>query len=449
MPVRVDDLTTPEEMVFESPVIPATAEKSLLLPDIGVTLRKLDLDQTKYDPQGKYYETAVILPNWKGEGITELFGFEVVASIEPFIANLLPAQEAKITFQLSNDDGASFLVWVDGPDAWVPAVGILANTYNDIATIDRRIPLFPFSDPHQVRLKVLLTPGADGRQRPVLKNTIIFNKHTMDLYEDVTRSLKRCLDHEIKVPMFFLAEIATPCDTVEVERDIGLDVTVEEPIKVYNLTTDPGRNINLFASLGGPNNRTVTMVAPQIGQIEVQFVGVPDVFIGAEEFFQISKIPSVVIFVNRMTQYLSIRVRAPELERSISRKEGRLQFARLYYLIDATVRVQSSLKREALQMTDAVARVLDQGDTCPSVANGEHYCVMEQLNEVAEDRIAQGLFVGAVNLKILGKIWLKDEQVSLGPLVEKSNINVGAEFTCNLNLPSHLRRVYRELSVLE
>jgi hypothetical protein len=311
------------------------------------------------------------------------------------------------------------------------------------------MPLFPFSSPHQVRLKVLLTPGAGGLQRPVLKNTIIFNKHTMDLYEDVTRSLKRCLDAEIKVPMFFIAEIATPCDTVEVERDIGLDVTVVPPIKVYNLTTDPARNIDLFASLGGPNNRTVTMVSPQVGQIEVQFVGVPEVFIGAEEFFQISKIPSVVVFVNKMTQYLSIRVRTPELERSISRKEGRLQFARLYYIIDATVRVQSSLKREALQMTDAVARVLDQGDTCPSVANGEHYCVMEQYNEVAEDRIAQGLFVGAVNLKILGKIWLKDEQVSLGPLVEKVNTNVGAQFTCNLNLPSHLRRVYRELSVLE
>jgi len=457
MPVHVDEFRTDEGVTFDTPIFPATASRSVVLSDFGLTLRKLDTDQTKYDPMGKYYETVVTLENWKAEGLTELFGFETIGFVDPIIENQDPLTAAKISFQLSNDDGATWLVWVDGPDAWLPAVGIYAGLFNDETTVDLRFPLFPFSAPRQLRLRVKLTPGLSGIQRPVLFDTIIYNKHRMDLYEDVTRSMKRYIDDAIHVPMFFYADISVPSPTVLVEQEIGLDVKIVEPIKVFNTTTDPGKNIDLFVAIA-PDGRTILMSGPQVGKIEVQFVGVPDVFIGAEEFFQISKIPSVVVSVTSMKQYLNIRNRAPERERSLARMVGRMQFTRLYYRIKATVRVQSSLKREALQMTDAIERILDQGQCFKSVSNGECYCVMEQINSVAEDRVAQGLFVGAVNLDIIGKIWLTDE-IEPGtkeglaglaaidgkvPLVREVELSVGGVFTCNLNIPPHLRRVYRE-----
>lgn len=452
MPVRVEDLTSDVGMGFEIPVLPATAEKAVVLPDSGLTLRKLDLDQTKFDASGKYYETIVALPNWVAEGLTELFGFETVQSVEPVIQNQDPLTLPSVTYQLSVDGGTTWLVWVDGPDAWLPAVGLYAGVFNDEETVDRRIPLLPFGDPRQVRFQVKLTPGLGGIQRPILTYMTIYNKHRMDLYEDVTRSLKRYIDANIKVPMFFFAEVASPSTTVVVEREPGLDVTITPPIKVYNTTTDPGKNINLFSFLD-PDGRTIHMVGPQVGQIEVQFTGVPEVFVGAEDFIQISKIPSIVAIVTQMTQYLDVRHRAPESERSLSRMEGRLQFTRLYYKIQASVKSQSALKREALQMTDAVARILDQGQCFNSVANGECYCVFQQKAEVAEDRIAQGLFVGSVNLEILGKVWLTDEITDESnlplidrkiPLVRTPVVSVGAENSCNLNLPPHRRRVYRE-----
>lgn len=452
MPTRLDQLLGDEGMLFEPPILPETAEKAVLLPKFGVTLRKLNDEKTRYDPSGRYYETIVDLANWSANGLTSLFGFELDEFVDPNIPGVPLAQRAKLGFQLSNDDGASWLIWQDGPDAWVPAVGVLANVFNDKEIVDRRIPLFPLCN-RQVRLRVKLTPGVGGRQRPVLRQTMIYNRHDMDIYEDVTRSIKRYIDGAIQLPMFFYAEIATPSQTIEIERDTGLDVTVVEPIRVYNLTTDPGKCVNLFASLGGCKNRTVTLTSPQIGQLEVQFIGVPDVFIGAEDFFQISKIPSIVAIINTIECYLELRSWPPETERAVARGEGRLQFSRLFYIIRGTIRSQSALKREALQMSDGLLRILDQGQEFPSVASGEDYCIMENEGSLSEDRVAQGLFVTAVNLKILGKMWLNvgpTEEPNLlvengvTPLVKSVNVFVGAENSCNLNLPKHLRRVYRE-----
>lgn len=444
MPVHVICMSDPERVEIEPPVLPALAPGATVLGG-GTVLCKLDSDKTRYDPTGAYYETIVIPANWVAEKLLGLYGLELKGYVEPMIPGLPPAQTAKVEFQLSNDGGVTWLIWQNLPSAWVPAVGPLAGVFNDEDTVDRWLPQFPFISPRQLQFKLKMTPGANGLQRPVVQGIFVYNEHKIDLEEDVTRSMKRYLDSIIEIPMTYTAELAAPSNTVTVEQDVGLDVTIKEPIFVYNLTTDPGRNINLFSSLGGPNNRTIIMVGPQVGQVEIQFVGVPDVFIGAEEFFQVSKIPSIVVSMTKAEQYLDVRHRIPETERSLARLQGRLQFPRIYYKIDMTVRVQSSLKRAALQMADSVGRVLDQGQTFYSVSNGETYCVYQQISQTPEDRLGQGLYVGAVNLLVVGKVWLEGEKVPPNiPMVTEVDTWVGGQNTCNLLLPSYLRRVYRE-----
>lgn len=442
MPIRVESLADPTGVVIETPTPPGVADRAVVIPEEGVTLVRLDVDRDRYAADGKYYEGVIQVPNWIANGLTGYFGFETFGYVDPVIPGLPAAQAANLAFQLSNDDGATWRIWVDGPDAWVPAVGPLEGVFNDEAMVDRRIPIFPFISPKQLKIRVKLIPGANGLQKPVLQNIYIYNNHTMDIYEDVTRSMKRYLDANVAVSMHYMAELASPSLTVTIEKDVGLDVRVMEPITVYNLGVDPGRNINLFASLGGPDGRTVAMVGPQIGQVEINFTGAPDVFVSAEDFLNISKIPSIVIYVTRLEQYLDIKSWAPERERSLSRMEGKSQTARVYYKITAVVRVQSSLKREALRMTDVLSRILDQGGVFNSVASGEGYGILEQLNEVSEDRIAQGLYVGAITILIMGKIWLHGEEAE--HLVSEVGLSIGSEHTCNLLLPAHLRRVYRE-----
>lgn len=456
MPAQLDLLKSDEFMIFEEPTGPATTRRGVLLPGTGLTLRKLDAQETEYDPSGKYKETTVVLPNWSAEGLESLFGFETPFFVEPEIENQPESQKAKVLFQLSNDGGQTWFVWQDGPDAWVPATGTLANTFNDTETVDRRIPLFPLCAPNQVRIKAKLIPGANGIQRPVLCNTLIYNDHEKDLMEDVSRSLKRFLERELTIPMSYQGEIATPSTTLCIERDAGLDVKIEEPIKVFNTKEDPCKQFNLFSSLGG-DGRTITMLGPQVGQVEVKFAGRPEVFIGAEEFFQISKMPSVVAFINNMVGYTDIRTWSPGRQRSLSRGVGKLELTKIFFFIFVTIRAQSSLRRESLLMIDKISEIIDWGVTFPSVAAGDHYCVMEQQTHVTEHRVEQGLFVTALNAKIMGSIWLRQgedeanvfDEMGLTPIVREIHTHVGAEVSCNLNLPKHVRRVYRERSIIK
>jgi len=446
VPIRFEYFDVPKKATIEPPIPPGTGDRAVIKQD-GIFLVKLDIDKDRYAPDGRFSEAFIQAPNWVAENLTEYFSFEVDGHLDPIILNQPDSDKATISFQLSNDNGVTWRVWVDGPDAWLPATGPLDGVFNDTATVDRRIPVFPFGNPRQLQFRIKLTPGANGLQRYVVRSLVIFNKHRLDIYEDVTRSLKRHIDAKIRVPMYYMAELAAPSTPIHIETDVGLDDRIIEPITVYNLGTDPARNNNLFLSLGGPDGRTVTMVGTQIGQIEVNFTGVPDVFVGAEEFLNISKMPSIVIFVTKLEQYLNIREWNNETERSIPQLMGRSQPSRINYRMSIVVRTQSSLKREALRMVDVLCRFLDQGDFFYSVANGETYNIHQQTNSVSEDRIAQGIYVGAVNLMVFGKVWLKDSEDV--PLVEEVHLAVGSQDTSTLLIPNYLRRIYRENSEIK
>ena len=445
MPVHVYCMREPEVGVEPPPT--GEIPKAVVLPEVGTLLVRLNTDKTMFAADGKYYETWVTTPNLIGERITSLFGVQVFWLPDPDIPNLPESDLAAVALQVSNDGGVTWLVWQDSSSSWVPATGILDGYFNDVDTVDRRIPLLTWTAPHQIMFRIRMTPGAAGAQRPIVFGIALYNSHEMDISEDCARSVKRFIDKEINVPMFYMAELGSPSTSITIDRDVGLDVTVAEPITVYNLATDPARNYNLFASLGGPDGRTVQLTSSQTGQMEVRFRGIPDVFIGAEEFFQISKMPSVVIFTPRMTQYNATRHWEPEKEVSIARDEARQIKPRQLYKIEMSIRVQSSLNREARQMTDAIARILDKGEFFYSVANGEKYCVFDQSSSVREDRVAQGIWVGSVNIVVMGKMWLGEPEDAY--LVREIILSIGGQHTCNLLLPEHLRRVYRERNVVE
>jgi hypothetical protein len=100
-------------------------------------------------------------------------------------------------------------------------------------------------------------------------------------------------------------------------------------------------------------------------------------------------------------------------------------------------------------MTDAIARILDKGDFFYSVANGEKYCVFAQDSSVREDRVAQGIWVGSVNIVVFGKMWLGRQDPADLDVIREIVLSIGGQNTCNLLLPEHLRRVYRERTVIE
>lgn len=76
MPVHVICMSDPERVEIEPPVLPALAPGATVL-EGGTVLCKLDLDKTRYDPTGAYYETIAIPANWVAEKLLGLYGFEL------------------------------------------------------------------------------------------------------------------------------------------------------------------------------------------------------------------------------------------------------------------------------------------------------------------------------------------------------------------------------------
>ncbi|HUU58300.1 MAG TPA: hypothetical protein VMZ50_02050, partial [Phycisphaerae bacterium] len=294
-------------LTIPAPVPPKAAERAVVLPDLGLTLRRLNPAETVYDPAGLYLEEIVELPDWRTEDVDALFGFQTCELVDPVIANQADADKATLGYQVSNDGGTSWLVFDTGGGMWVPATGAISGTFMTSLEVDTYLHLLPVADnPRSVRIRVRLSPGASGRQRPVLERYHIFHDTELDLMHDVSISLRRFIEGAVKVPMFFITELGAATGTITIPdsssnpadqpSEPGFDVTIAEPVEAYNLTVDPKRLSNLFGTLSG---RTVTLIAAQPAgdKVEVAFTGLPDVFISAEEFFQLSKIPSIVVSV--------------------------------------------------------------------------------------------------------------------------------------------------------
>lgn len=391
MPQHHIMLTTPERVTIELPVLPAMVERAVLICNFrGLQLRRLNADETAFELLGKYRPAKVVLENFKANALAELYGFQ--------------AQEittgdfgGSVGYQLSNDNGTSWLVWDDAFSAWVPPIG---DVFMSAALVDRRIPQFPLTSARQLRVRVLLTPTADGKKTPKLDRVTFYVEHQYDFQEDLVRSLKHYLEQRIQVSAKFYDEAASPVTTVTVEVDWA---QVLEPIRVYNLTTDPDRTANLFASVLG---KVITLAAPQVGALEVAFVGVPKVFIAADEDFQLSTIPSIVINVPTIVERRELRNGNGEVDRATERREARTRVGRVFFDATTLLGCQSALKREALVMADAIVRIMSQDRVVPSEAIGEDMTVVTALPVSQADQVGRALYASNVSVALGGKAWL-------------------------------------------
>lgn len=179
---------------FEVPV-PPKIERAFRLCGQAVTLRKLALDETSYDPLGKYVESVVVLQNHKANALKELFAFRADEVLEGGQAG------GEIGYQLSNDGGATWLALDTAGPAWVPAVGAFATVYEDQLDVSRYIGTFPLTPQKQVRIRARLTPTANGRRRPELRAVVLSVEYDYDFQEDLARSLKHHLEPLVRVRM--------------------------------------------------------------------------------------------------------------------------------------------------------------------------------------------------------------------------------------------------------
>lgn len=395
-----------EDFIFEPPV---NGWPRACLNDSVLQLVRLNQDESDYSPYGDYRATTCIIPRYYAQGLTGIYAFNDIRS-----------GEGTIGYQFSNDGG---LTWLTYDSGWVPATGALENTYISVETADANIQTFPISQDKSFRIKVYMEPGNDGKSTPQLHQIIASMTLDYDYQDDFLKSLMIHLENNMRVRVTLFADITNSNVAVpEHQWDGFLD-----PIEVYNITTDPNRTTNIFQNL---YNNGFELTSKQTGRIEVNAYARPTVYISAPEaWMELSKNPAVIINDNQIQKMGEFSYGEDEIEFHFSEFKARKSPSRVYYKVNSTISVQSSLKHVCEALSDALERALNQYQYIHSYGSGEYYKVLSPTPITLSNRVAIGLFTKDYSSTIFGRAWLRPDLIHEVDLVQRiryfTNVNYG------------------------
>lgn len=414
MPAHHVLFTDDKLLEFQPPLYPNGATRACIHEDHGAScmLRRMDNAENKYVPGGTYRESWVVLPNWKALGNKGLYGFyaKVITSGEetPDVFG------GSVSYQLSNDNGVTWM-YHDGL-GWV----VTTTGWNTSAQVDFNINTFALTAEKQIRIKVKLTPGAGGKSTPLLKWITIFAELDYNFQDDITRSVKHWLERYVWIDAHYFTQFPQPTvggtgggpcplTTASSSTIMISDKKWDElsgPAEVYNITTDPGRTTNLFAGFvpGG-----ITLTSPQVGFLEAHFFARPAVYVGAEEFMEIAKIPSIVVLLGNVKERRDLRLGSREVDYAKERMKAMIHLRRVWFDAEVRISCQSDLKHEATIMSDAVNKALTYHRYVTSEQTGQWMPIPYSTPITPAHRVAQGLFVREYVCTLYGKAWLRTD----------------------------------------
>jgi len=143
--------------------------------------------------------------------------------------------------------------------------------------------------------------------------------------------------------------------------------------------------------------------------IEANFMARPPVYIAAEEFMQLSSIPSIVVQLMNVKERRDMRWGNDEIDWALARRRARRNVHRVWFDSEFRISCQSDLRAETIRMSDAVNRALTHHQFITSLANGDDMPVPYATPLSGSDRIAQGLYVRDYVCTVYGKTWLRPE----------------------------------------
>lgn len=383
----------PSELIFQAPTVPGGPERICVSGTHGLQLRRLSADESTFSPIGSYRQAYVILPNYQASGLIELFGFQVQTQLSG--SDRSNVFGGSVEFQLSNDGGSTWMAYEGG--SWVTA-----TTWMTESVVDTNIDTFPLTGSRQFRVKLRLTPAQGGGATPLVKRVTLFVTLDYDYQEDVRRSMKHHIEREMRVKTVWYQTVV---DQGRIEPEHQWE-GIFSPVSAFNLTTDPGRTTNLFSAIDG---KGVLLSSAQTGEVEVTLHSRPPVFLAAEDFFQISTIPSVVVTMPTTKERRDLRNGNGETDICVGRERARVWLARVYFESDVRVTVQSSLELESLRMAEAIDRILTHDKIVLSEASGEDMAVTMATPISVTNRVPVGLYVKEFSATLFGKAWLRPD----------------------------------------
>lgn len=371
----------PERFTFD--------DEDLVVEEGAIFLRRRDATGN-FDPSGTFSASEeIILENIIADGITEFFGFEEISYIPEDTDGVILGQ---IDYQISVDAGATFLYWDGG--AW-SAAG--ATDFNQDDVVAANISTLPLENPRQVQLKVRLQSLEVEMATPALFEVNIFVEYRFNDLEDIKRSLKQYIDDNINIFLFAFERLATDTDTFTLDTDFG----IREVLAVYNLTTDPNKQTDIFASNVG---NTINLTAPQTtgDKLEIQYHGTAPVFLrAADEDFTPSELPAIVVTVDPYLEDKEfLRDGRTLKERNFATGIARKRLPPVYMEGAVEIRSVSELVHASLALSAAVDELFQFDKNVTSIMTGEPMPITNYESIADESATLTSMFVKAAAFNI-------------------------------------------------
>lgn len=403
----------------------------------GEEIRLLKTNATTglYDPSGKYREAATVeFPNFVAKGLTSLFGLDEHSS-NPEDAEGNPY--TSIGYQVSVDGGSTWLYWTGA--GW-GAAG--ASDFSSATDIDANIAALPFTGEKQVKFKARLVPSSDGFDTPSLKGLLLHHEVRLNWFEDVQRSLRSFLSSNFRARLSIRETLKSASTTVVVNTDFR----VHSVVGVWNETTDPGRNSNLFVSKtevqtgtdenGDPVYKTtITLSASQAAGsvLFIVFLGIPPVIIApADEELHLATIPALVFRVESIDEHLPSRNFDRSVENNFGNNKARIRNQPTYYEAPVIAQCASENDLDAINMAESLKTLFKSPSIeFDSVESGEPIAALE-ITPFSDAAVRPlGLAVKEATFLLYG--WKPDEEFTekddafANELVIESHLQVGGQ----------------------
>lgn len=374
--------------------------------------------EVSFSPEGKYRESSTIeFPNMVIRGLVELFSMEADVG---FIQDEDEEDLGSVDFQLSNDDGATYLYYNAG---WVTAG---ANDWSSEADVQTNIATFPFvaGSEKQVRIKVRLNPDVDGKASPFLTTLALHYEVDFIPEEDVVRSVKSHISNNVEVITEVGIQLAEASDKIRA----NIDAEITEVIGAFNITTDPGRLNNIYSALDKTLVETKD-TGEEIWQqdIELTTAGAADdvilarvkikveVYKAPDADYTLGELPKIVLEIGDHSEDNDFRNDGRKIEKNKALSIARIRDFPQTYRMPVRSISYSSDDLLAMEINKALVRALKDNKVV-SLATAERLQVIETEEYGVADVVREDLSVKVFSFEVVYRDWVGDyEQV---PLVE-------------------------------
>lgn len=352
--------------------------------------------------------------------ISSFFGFSQEA--------IIPAGTA-IGWQIALDGDAGSPTW----RWWTGSAWATVATANDWSSGDdfaAHIAGLTPSMSTRPRLRARLSSDVTKKVAPELHTCALVGEVEQHLYPDAIRSLKLYIEGKLAGALTAAASrVQQKLAVAGTTFDLGTALTPTAVTRVYNLTADSSRAVNLYASLSG---KTITMSAPQSqgAIIETLFRGGCPVKVGrAEEDIlgpngeNAATVPCVGILVPGIDDEPRLSVgRTREVNRATNK--ARLRTAPAIKRVTANLYMMTAgpnAERDAMGLADALEDALGRpGTWFPYCATGEPCRVVSYEAYSSADEVARGLYVKRADVSF----WVRryDETYTESSLIQRVNL---------------------------